>query len=185
MKWLGAVFVALILPLLPSEFTGWCLWLAKWLVRRAACRLPEDARARWEEEWLADLETWEDRKLSVLVRGLWIFVRAPSWGRRALLGLPSLAEELRARIVAFVRRSREQQTAPTQGTEPPEPTTPDRQLPDPQLEQLRRHVSRPSPSTDRPESLRERQQRELEEIRRSFEEIGPRMGSLFEPVDGS
>ena len=37
-------------------------------------------------------------------------------------------------------------------------------------------------ATDRDEQLR--QQRELEEIRRSFAEMGARMGSLFEPSDG-
>jgi hypothetical protein len=37
-------------------------------------------------------------------------------------------------------------------------------------------------ATDRDERLR--QQQELEEIRRSFAEMGARMGSLFEPVDG-
>jgi hypothetical protein len=36
-------------------------------------------------------------------------------------------------------------------------------------------------ATDRDEQ--QRQQRELEEIRRSFAEMGARMGSLFEPVD--
>ena len=36
-------------------------------------------------------------------------------------------------------------------------------------------------ATDRHEQLR--QQRELEEIRRSFAEMGARMGSLFEPAD--
>jgi hypothetical protein len=36
-------------------------------------------------------------------------------------------------------------------------------------------------ATDRDEQLR--QQRELEEIRRSFAEMGARMGSLFEPTD--
>jgi hypothetical protein len=36
-------------------------------------------------------------------------------------------------------------------------------------------------ATDRDEQLR--QQRELEEIRRSFAEMGARMGSLFEPAD--
>ena len=36
-------------------------------------------------------------------------------------------------------------------------------------------------ATDRDEQLR--QQRELEEIRRSFAEMGARMGSLFEPLD--
>jgi hypothetical protein len=44
-------------------------------------------------------------------------------------------------------------------------------------------------ATDRDEQQREqddqhRQQRELDEIRRSFAEMGARMGSLFEPVEG-
>jgi hypothetical protein len=44
-------------------------------------------------------------------------------------------------------------------------------------------------ATDRDEQQREqddqrRQQRELEEIRRSFAEMGARMGSLFEPAEG-
>jgi hypothetical protein len=40
-------------------------------------------------------------------------------------------------------------------------------------------------ATDRDEQLHEqqRQQRELEEIRRSFAEMGARMGSLFEPTE--
>ena len=38
-------------------------------------------------------------------------------------------------------------------------------------------------ATDRDEQLR--QQRELEEIRRSFAEMGARMGSLFEPAEPS
>src|SRR5215207_10613424 len=40
-------------------------------------------------------------------------------------------------------------------------------------------------ATDRDEQLheRQRQQRELEEIRRSFAEMGARMGSLFEPAE--
>jgi hypothetical protein len=37
-------------------------------------------------------------------------------------------------------------------------------------------------ATDRDEQLR--QQRELEEIRRSFAEMGARMGSMFEPAEG-
>ncbi|HEV3400120.1 MAG TPA: hypothetical protein VG693_12610 [Actinomycetes bacterium] len=37
-------------------------------------------------------------------------------------------------------------------------------------------------ATDRDEQ--QRQQRELEEIRRSFAEMGARMGSLFDPAEG-
>lgn len=67
MKWLGPVFVAVILPLLLGVHR-WCLWLARRLIRRAVRRLPEDARVRWEEEWLGDLAAFEGRRLSILVR---------------------------------------------------------------------------------------------------------------------
>jgi hypothetical protein len=81
MRWFGGFLVAVILPLLLSEFTDWCPWFASQLVRRAARRLPEDARTRWEEEWLEHIEALASRRLSALVRGIWIYVRAPSWGR--------------------------------------------------------------------------------------------------------
>ena len=38
-------------------------------------------------------------------------------------------------------------------------------------------------ATDRDEQQREQQRQELEEIRRSFAEMGARMGSLFEPAE--
>jgi hypothetical protein len=80
-KWFGGFLVAVVLPLVLSEFTDWCPWFARRLVQRAARRLPEDARARWEEEWLEHIDTLASRRLSALVRGIWIYVRAPSWGR--------------------------------------------------------------------------------------------------------
>jgi hypothetical protein len=166
MRWLGAFFAAVILPLLLSEFTEWCPWLAERLVRRAATRLPEEARARWEEEWLADLNAWEGRKLSILVRGLWIFLRAPSWGR-VLQGLPSFSQELRGRIKAFVRRSREQQTRPPEPTEPAPPSEPDRHPQDPQLEALRRYVSQLD--TGRESAQRERERQREQEHQREQE----------------
>ena len=81
MRWFGGFVVVAVLPLLISEFTDWCPWFARQLVRRAARRLPEDARTRWEEEWLEHIEALASRRLSALVRGIWIYVRAPSWGR--------------------------------------------------------------------------------------------------------
>jgi hypothetical protein len=62
MKWLGAFFLAVILPLLLSEFTDWCPWFARRLVRRAARRLPKHSRARWEEEWLDHLNALATRR---------------------------------------------------------------------------------------------------------------------------
>jgi hypothetical protein len=102
MRWVGPVLSAVILPLLLSEFGEWCPTFAKHLVRRAVRRLPEKSRARWEEEWLADLEAWDGRRLSVLVRGLWIYLRAPFWGR-TLQGLPPLSERIMTLIKAIKR----------------------------------------------------------------------------------
>jgi hypothetical protein len=44
-----------VLPLLLSEFTDWCPWLAARLVGRAARLLPAPDRTRYQEEWLAEL----------------------------------------------------------------------------------------------------------------------------------
>jgi dsRNA-specific ribonuclease len=52
------VFVAtgVLLPLLLAEFGDWCPWLAEHIVRWSARRLEDPAvRARYEEEWLANL----------------------------------------------------------------------------------------------------------------------------------
>jgi hypothetical protein len=90
-RWFGGFLVAVVLPLLLSEFTDWCPSFAKRLVRRAAGRLPKDARTRWEEEWLEHIDALSSRRLSALVRAIWIYVRAPSWGRM-LQELPSTSE---------------------------------------------------------------------------------------------
>jgi hypothetical protein len=90
-RWFGGFLVAVVLPLLLSEFTDRCPSFAKRLVRRAAGRLPKDARTRWEEEWLEHIDALSSRRLSALVRAIWIYVRAPSWGRM-LQELPSTSE---------------------------------------------------------------------------------------------
>jgi hypothetical protein len=98
-KWFGGFLVAVVLPLFLSEFTDWCPWFARRLVRRAAGRLPEDARARWEEEWLDHINALASRRLSALVRGIWIYVRAPSWGRMLQELPPTSDRDLGARVL--------------------------------------------------------------------------------------
>jgi hypothetical protein len=105
MKWLGSILAAVIVPLLLSEFTDWCPWFARRLVGRAVRRLPEASRDRWEEEWLGDLAAFEGRRLSILARGLWIYLRAPSWGRM-LQGRPPLLSVLISRIKALAGLAR-------------------------------------------------------------------------------
>jgi dsRNA-specific ribonuclease len=51
------VATGVLLPLLLAEFGDWCPWLAGHIVRWSARRLGDSAaRARYEEEWLANLE---------------------------------------------------------------------------------------------------------------------------------
>jgi hypothetical protein len=101
-KWLGGFLLAVILPLLLSEFTDWCPWLAKRLIDRAVRRLPQHVHERYEEEWNAELQSLEGRRLSTLIMGLWIFLRAPS-SARILQGRPPLSQVLLARIDAWTQ----------------------------------------------------------------------------------
>jgi hypothetical protein len=69
MRVLTGGLLLIVVPLLISEFTDWCPWLAGRLVRRAARLLPEPNQARYEEEWLAELHEVPGRlaKLAVAV----------------------------------------------------------------------------------------------------------------------
>lgn len=52
----SVIVMAVLVPLLVTEFGDWCPWLAKRLVRWSAQRLGDPAAcARYEEEWLANL----------------------------------------------------------------------------------------------------------------------------------
>lgn len=108
MKWLSGFFLAVALPLLLSEFTDWCPWFARRLVGRAARRLPKECQARWEEEWLDHLYALEGRRLAILVRGLWIYLCSPRWGRM-LQGFPPVSKVLLGRIKALVKRPQQYQ----------------------------------------------------------------------------
>src|SRR5437016_5244284 len=74
------------MPVLVSEFTDWLPWLAARLVRAAARALPPDARERYAEEWLAELDAVPG-KLSKLALAVRVFARAPATAA-ALSGLP-------------------------------------------------------------------------------------------------
>lgn len=68
---------AVLLPLAISEFSDWCPRLAHWLVRWSARRLDDpDARARYEEEWAANLDEVPG-KLSRLLAALGYLVAVP------------------------------------------------------------------------------------------------------------
>jgi hypothetical protein len=92
--------VTVLLPLLLSEFTDLSPWMAKALISRAARRIPEQERPRWEEEWLGELESKQGR----LFKLLWALWRLPLlrgagvMGR--LLGASPVSQVIRARLRA-------------------------------------------------------------------------------------
>lgn len=89
---LGAVLVFLLLviiiPVALTELGEWSPWLARSLVRRAVRRLPSQHQARYEQEWLAQLEALPSKKYSQLFMAAG-YANAASSMRYALLGLPS------------------------------------------------------------------------------------------------
>jgi hypothetical protein len=60
--------VAVVKKLVVDEVTGWITPLSERIIRAAASRLPAQTRQRYEEEWLAELATLRDRRLS----GVWV-----------------------------------------------------------------------------------------------------------------
>ncbi len=93
---LGTVFV----PMFVGEFTDVCPWLARKLIHRAARRIPEPDRSRWESEFLSDLEEQPGR----IWKLIWsVGVYRGAWQMRRMLGAPSTIEALRARLEAAAR----------------------------------------------------------------------------------
>ena len=76
----GLLAAYLLLPLLQQEAWGWCPILAKRLVRLAAGFVPLDQRERYREEWLAEVEAYEGRNLSMVMMAARILLFAPHTG---------------------------------------------------------------------------------------------------------
>jgi glutamate synthase domain-containing protein 3 len=80
MKWLAGFFLLVGLPLLLSELTECSPWLAARLIQRAANRLGPPYRARYEEEWLAELNEVPGN-LTKLAMAVQVLVRARATSR--------------------------------------------------------------------------------------------------------
>jgi hypothetical protein len=61
------LLLAVVQQVAAEEASGWMRVLARWLVRRAASRLPARSRERYEQEWLAELLSISDRPVTGLV----------------------------------------------------------------------------------------------------------------------
>jgi hypothetical protein len=91
----SCLFGGLLAKLFLGEVQDWLPTVARYVVRRAASRVPEQYRQRYLEEWYADLNAFPGR-LSKLIRAL-----------GCLLGTQNLRKELSARSV------RERSTLPS------------------------------------------------------------------------
>ena len=101
MRWLVGFGLGVLVPLLLNEFMDWCPWLSERLIHRAARRLPDADRARYQEEWLAELGEVPG-KLAPLTMALGIVVRAGRMGRvlQGRLVLPGRAWVFVAAVAA-------------------------------------------------------------------------------------
>jgi GT2 family glycosyltransferase len=80
----GALAAYFLLPLLQQEAWGWCPVLAKRLVRLAAGFVAIDQRERYRQEWLAEVEAFDGRNLSMVMMAARILLFAPSTGLASL-----------------------------------------------------------------------------------------------------
>jgi hypothetical protein len=74
------IFTAILVPVLVGECVDWFPWVGTRLIRLAAKRLPVKYRARYEEEWQAELNALPGGKLTRLLFGLRIYAGARSTG---------------------------------------------------------------------------------------------------------
>jgi DNA-binding NarL/FixJ family response regulator len=105
---LGAVLLfvlnSLFVPLIQKDLEEGVPWLAAWLVRRAAHKLPAKHQERFEEEWLAELTAIPGVMVFKLrfALGVTLRVRATS---RAMQGLPPWWEEVLRRLAQVMTRT--------------------------------------------------------------------------------
>jgi hypothetical protein len=71
---------AILLPMVQQEFMNACPRLARVLVRLAARLLPPAHRARYRQEWLAELDQLEGLQLTMLATAARILLFAPTTG---------------------------------------------------------------------------------------------------------
>jgi hypothetical protein len=76
----GGLATYLLMPLLQEEAWGWCPVLAKALVRLAARLVPFEHRERYRDEWLAEVEAFQGRNLSMVIMAARILLFAPTTG---------------------------------------------------------------------------------------------------------
>lgn len=104
------VVLALVSGLVGAEIVGWCAPLQRALIRRAAAVLPSQERARYVEEWYAELEALPQAPITRLLWVLSLVLKRGALARalgvpRSTVGLAGAAKrgaDLVGSVVALV-----------------------------------------------------------------------------------
>lgn len=70
MTWILIAIAGACIQLVVAEVFDWFPWLAVRIIRFATASLPEQSRARWEAEWLAELDAVPGKGISKVLFAL-------------------------------------------------------------------------------------------------------------------
>lgn len=76
MSWIALLVAGALVNLILAELLDWCPWVAVRLIRRAVRKLPPEARDRYLDEWLAELEAVPGRRISAIIFAIRICIGA-------------------------------------------------------------------------------------------------------------
>jgi hypothetical protein len=120
---IASIILAVVAGLITAEVWTWIPTWAEKLVKRAVKRVPEPLRARAEEEWYADLETWPTgiarlifacslmmsgvrepafRRISLYAKLLWIICKLGWSVGRLLWAMPNTRIVLVGQVVMMI-----------------------------------------------------------------------------------
>jgi exopolysaccharide biosynthesis polyprenyl glycosylphosphotransferase len=76
MKWIAIAGATAIVNLVVAELAGWLPWVAERIIRWAVHALPAEVQARYEDEWLAELDVLPGSGISAVLFALRLRINA-------------------------------------------------------------------------------------------------------------
>jgi vacuolar-type H+-ATPase subunit H len=105
------VFTAIVLPVVLGEAVDWLPWVATRLLRRAACHLPLEYRARYVAEWKGEFYVLPGGKLTKLFFALRVYKNARLTGAKLREKLAARDMVTAARVLALAQQTADQAIA--------------------------------------------------------------------------
>lgn len=104
---LGALVTGVARSLITDEIRAWLPHLSRALVRHAAQRLSPEHRDRWQEEVLADLESFDDRPLTGFAHAVRVWLSKGELRSAVMSPRPELTPALRNFLRSWVQALKE------------------------------------------------------------------------------